>query len=158
MDKGMVNTSFVLIGVAFLLIIIACVIIVIVDERRAFNGGICQHCGAKLRHFDNDSQGGRGYCCDKCGHHIWISWRFVDKGYVGPVPTEESLAMDYDGDDPKTNMSFQTATDGVLPEENVVVTDPKTEIHETFDDRGMPDRGDEDLFADNDDDDLEDLD
>lgn len=96
MDKTMVNTSFVLICVAVLCVIIACVIVIIVDERRAFNGGICKLCGNKLRYFDTDSQGGRGYCCDKCGHHIWVSWKFVDKdyNYVEPTNAETETQQD----------------------------------------------------------------
>ena len=48
-------------------------------EKKAFNNGYCKECGNKLRYFDTDSQGGRGYICDKCGHCVWVSYN-VDKG------------------------------------------------------------------------------
>ena len=50
-------------------------------EKRAFNNGTCVNCGSKLRHFDNDSQGGRGYCCDTCGYNTWVSYNSVDKKF-----------------------------------------------------------------------------
>ena len=50
------------------------------QEKLAFNNGSCKHCNCHLRHFDTDSQGGRGYVCDKCGHYIWISYN-VDKNF-----------------------------------------------------------------------------
>jgi hypothetical protein len=28
-----------------------------------------------------DSQGGRGYCCNDCGHYVWISYDCVDKNF-----------------------------------------------------------------------------
>lgn len=37
--------------------------------------------GGKLKYFDTDSQGGRGYCCDKCKYFTWVSYYFVDKIY-----------------------------------------------------------------------------
>lgn len=43
-------------------------------EKKDFNNGICPHCGTKLKHFDNDSHGGEGWCCDECGYFTWISW------------------------------------------------------------------------------------
>lgn len=42
------------------------------DERRDFAGGLC--CGRRLRRFDTDSQGGRGYTCDSCRRYLWVSW------------------------------------------------------------------------------------
>ena len=48
------------------------------SEKKAYNNGVCTKCGEKLRHFDCDSQGGRGYCCDKCGRVVWVSYN-VDK-------------------------------------------------------------------------------
>lgn len=50
-------------------------------EAKDFNGGICRYCGNKLRFFDTDSQGGRGYICDNCGHAPWCSYN-VDKNYL----------------------------------------------------------------------------
>lgn len=52
-------------------------------ERRAWNGGTCALNGLPWIHFDNDSQGGRGY---KAGEvRIWISWP-VDRS---PAPSGE---------------------------------------------------------------------
>ena len=44
------------------------------SEKKRFNNGICPKCGTPLRHFDNDSQGGQGWRCDKCDYVTWISW------------------------------------------------------------------------------------
>ena len=66
---------------AILLYLAAAVTIAaVMRERRDYNGGVCRHCKAKLRHFDNDSQGGRGYVCDRCGRTVWVSYPCVDKG------------------------------------------------------------------------------
>jgi hypothetical protein len=27
-----------------------------------------------LVHFDDDSQGGQGWCCYDCKYFVWISW------------------------------------------------------------------------------------
>lgn len=43
-------------------------------EKKEFNHGTCSRCGEKMRHFDVDSQGGHGWCCDRCGRVIWCSW------------------------------------------------------------------------------------
>jgi len=43
-------------------------------DKKSFNNGICTECGHKLRHFDNDSQGGEGWCCDHCNNVVWVSW------------------------------------------------------------------------------------
>lgn len=48
-------------------------------EKRQYNECKCPRCNNNLRHFDTDSQGGRGYCCDNCHYHTWVSWKFVDK-------------------------------------------------------------------------------
>lgn len=50
------------------------------SEIRQFNDGYCQKCKHKLRHFDNDSQGGEGWCCDNCGSVIWLSWFHPEGG------------------------------------------------------------------------------
>ena len=49
-------------------------------EKMEFNKGYCKHCNSLLRRFDTDSQGGRGYVCDKCGFHVWASYK-VDKNF-----------------------------------------------------------------------------
>lgn len=46
-------------------------------EKRIWNDGICAENGLPWTHFDNDSQGGRGY---KAGDQTcWISWPEIDK-------------------------------------------------------------------------------
>ena len=50
-------------------------------EKKDFNSGICPKCGKKLKWFDTDSQGGRGYCCHDCRYFIWVSYNCVDKDY-----------------------------------------------------------------------------
>ncbi len=47
------------------------------DEKRKWNGGKCLPHGITWRHFDNDSQGGRGYKCDKGCRH-WVSYPGID--------------------------------------------------------------------------------
>ena len=53
------------------------------NEKKGFNDGICPICGEKLKHFDNDSQGGRGYCCPSTKHryYTWVSYKFIDKNF-----------------------------------------------------------------------------
>lgn len=43
-------------------------------EKREFNKGFCTECGEKLQHFDDDSTGAQGWCCDKCNRVIWLNW------------------------------------------------------------------------------------
>jgi len=45
----------------------------IYQDRKAFNDGICK-CGGHLHHFDDDSQGGQGWICEKCGRVVWLDW------------------------------------------------------------------------------------
>lgn len=66
------------IPILLLLLILTGCLIGIYVEKRDYNNGICPKCGTKLTHFDNDSQGGRGYTCRKCGYTTWVSW-FADK-------------------------------------------------------------------------------
>ena len=58
--------------------IIAAVIGIVLESIR-FNKGICPHCGTKVKFFDTDSHGGRGYKCPNCGWIVWISYYLVDK-------------------------------------------------------------------------------
>ena len=53
------------------------------DKIAYFGEGVCPICGEKLEHFDDDSQGGRGYCCPSTKHsyYTWVSWRCVDKNF-----------------------------------------------------------------------------
>lgn len=45
-----------------------------IQEKRDFNNGVCPQCGKSLVHFDDDSQGGQGWCCHDCNYFVWISW------------------------------------------------------------------------------------
>lgn len=51
------------------------------SEKEIFNNGYCKKCGNKLIHYDNDSQSGRGYMCERCHKYIWISYPCVDKNF-----------------------------------------------------------------------------
>ena len=48
-------------------------------EKEDYNQGKCKFCGEDLRLFDYDSRGGRGYICDNCDYHTWVSYKCVDK-------------------------------------------------------------------------------
>lgn len=50
-------------------------------ERKEFNNGVCLRCQERLKFFDYDSQGGRGYKCESCGYKVWISYNTVDRRY-----------------------------------------------------------------------------
>ena len=56
-------------------------VIAIRFERKWFNKGVCPDCGEPLHYFDTDSQGGRGYLCNKCNYHCWVSYNCVDKEF-----------------------------------------------------------------------------
>ena len=50
-------------------------------ERKEFNNGLCLRCQERLKFFDYDSHGGRGYECMSCGCKVWVSYNTVDRGY-----------------------------------------------------------------------------
>ena len=65
--------------IILILVVILCIVIGFIGitlEKRGYNHGICPHCNKPLRHFDTDSQGGRGYICDEC---TWVSYNIIDK-------------------------------------------------------------------------------
>ena len=64
---------------ALLLLGLLCTAIAIHLEKKEYNNGICPECYRKMRYFDSDSQGGRGYICTKCKRVVWVSWPGVDK-------------------------------------------------------------------------------
>ena len=72
----------------FLIILLVALVFILIlgpfifrrSEIRQFNDGYCRKCGSKLRHFDNDSQGGEGWCCDNCDSVIWLSWFHPEGG------------------------------------------------------------------------------
>ena len=72
----MITILYVILGILIALLIIPVGLFL---EKRDFNNGVCPDCGATLRFFDMDSQGGRGYCCDNCLYHTWASSDTVDK-------------------------------------------------------------------------------
>lgn len=53
------------------------------EKHKEFNNGVCPKCGKQLKHFDTDSQGGRGYCCNDCHYFTWVSYDCVDKNFKG---------------------------------------------------------------------------
>lgn len=65
------------------------VLLAIRREALDYNHGICPRCESqgefiemrKLKKFDEDSQGGRGYKCDRCGYVTWVSYDCVDCDY-----------------------------------------------------------------------------
>lgn len=74
----MTKTVALIIFIVLLIILVTLTLLAITLEKRNYNKGICKYCGKPLRHFDTDSQGGRGYMCD-CGYCVWISYPCVDK-------------------------------------------------------------------------------
>ena len=78
----MSNLEFAICIVVGVVIFISMMMLGIYLESRAYNKGICPECGDNLRNFDTDSQGGRGYCCDKCGYNTWVSYYCVDKNFT----------------------------------------------------------------------------
>ena len=75
------NTITIILAIMIISAIPIMVLLAIYFENKDFNGGICPHCKSKLYFFDCDSQGGRGYKCEKCRYHTWISYNCVDKDY-----------------------------------------------------------------------------
>ena len=63
--------------------VVVLVLLSIRREARDYNHGICPRCERmrKLKKFDVDSQGGRGYVCDHCGYVTWVSYDCVDCDY-----------------------------------------------------------------------------
>ena len=51
-------------------------------EKKLWNRGFNPKNGMKWQHFDNDSQGGRGYT-DSVGTYIWISYPVDRKTLAG---------------------------------------------------------------------------
>ena len=64
--------------IVLLFTLVLLTILGVMSEKRAYNNGVCKRCGNRLEHFDNDSQGGRGYMC-KCGYCVWVSYPLVDR-------------------------------------------------------------------------------
>lgn len=71
---------FIYIILSILTILIIGTLLGIISEKKFFNRGVCPHCNKKLKCFDTDSQGGRGYSCD-CGYTTWVSYKCVDKDF-----------------------------------------------------------------------------
>ena len=73
---SIIITIIAIIGIGFMMVSLG-----ICLERKDFNNGICPHCKNKLYFFDYDSHGSRGYKCEKCYYHTWVSYKRVDKDY-----------------------------------------------------------------------------
>ena len=50
-------------------------------EKKFFNNDICPCCGNPLRDWEINCKGERGYLCEICGYHTWVSYKTVDKKY-----------------------------------------------------------------------------
>lgn len=74
----MITIIGILICLLILLVIVVGMTLTRNHEKKEYNNGICPKCGRNLRYFDSDSQGGRGYNCDKCNNFVWVSYN-VDK-------------------------------------------------------------------------------
>ena len=74
----MITIIGILICLVILLVMVVGMAVTRNHEKKEYNDGICPKCGGKFKLFDYDSQGGRGYHCDKCGRFVWVSYN-VDK-------------------------------------------------------------------------------
>ena len=122
--------SIIFIIILFIILVIASVFLDIFIEKHSFNKCTCRKCGEKLRMYDTDSQGGRGYCCDKCGHHIWVRWRLIDKKYmtknndiVEPVKEQTEEPIEEPVEEP------ETATSGIDVEKDIFEDDDLEDIN-----------------------------
>jgi tRNA(Ile2) C34 agmatinyltransferase TiaS len=75
------NTITIIFAIMIISVIPIMVLLAIHFEKKDFNNGFCPHCKSKLYFFHCDNQGRRGYKCEKCRCHIWISYSTVDKDY-----------------------------------------------------------------------------
>jgi hypothetical protein len=69
------------IAIAFVSLLMSGFTWAFLSEKKLWNNGICALYNEPWEHFDNDSQGGRGYKCRD--QYIWISWP-VDKVRSAP--------------------------------------------------------------------------
>ena len=74
----MITIIGILICLVIFLVIVVGMTVTRNHEKKEYNNGICPKCGGRLIYFDSDSQGGRGYNCDKCNNFVWVSYN-VDK-------------------------------------------------------------------------------
>ena len=74
---------YIIIANIIIIIIIAIFLIIggIKMEKEDFNKGYCKICHQKLRRFDTDSQGGRGYTCPEMHYAVWVNYPCVDKDF-----------------------------------------------------------------------------
>ena len=78
-----------LVLLGMVIFVVVMVLLTIHREKLDYNHGICPRCGnqnvfiemRRLKKFDDDSQGGRGYKCDRCGYVTWVSYDCVDCDY-----------------------------------------------------------------------------
>lgn len=59
-------------------------------DKSLWNSGVCARCGTAWTHFDNDSQGGRGYSCQcpLADRYVWIGWP-VDNHLPVPISIDQ---------------------------------------------------------------------
>lgn len=48
-------------------------------EKKSYNKGFCPKCSYRLNLFGRDSHGRRGYWCNNCNYHTWVSYYSIDK-------------------------------------------------------------------------------
>ena len=59
---------------AFITVWLGAIPVFILQDKKAWNKGICRKCGGMLYHADTDSQGGKLWCCEQCHRMFWTSW------------------------------------------------------------------------------------
>lgn len=99
-------------------IFIVSLYLAVCNEVKDWNGGYCPRCGKKLRHFDCDSQGGDGWCCDACDYTTWVSYR---KLVYGTARKEEVLVREFTPLETKLKEIINSYNDGrVIRHEDIV--------------------------------------
>lgn len=101
-------------SVIFITWMISSIIIFRKQEKKEWNNGICRKCGGTLEHFCNDSQGGIGVCCNKCGAVYWFNY-FRDVDIQQPITEKEDKSegtTTFEITDLKRFDGFETETIG----------------------------------------------
>lgn len=81
----MMCVFFIMISLGILGVLLGGVLWGINNEYKDFNNGVCPKCGKQLKFFDNDSHGGRGYCCDNCQYFTWVSYNWIDRNHINKI-------------------------------------------------------------------------
>lgn len=77
-DEMFVKVSMWIIG-AFVLVFIFALMRLKAEERKLWNRGRCFVCRSPWVKFSHCKDSGRGYYCEKCQRHIWISFSGIEK-------------------------------------------------------------------------------